>query len=127
MISVVESFERGDVDVRAFDHRAHVRVAWHMLETFDLLEALSRFCAGLQRLVAAHGAHAKYNATVSVAFMLLIRERMREGETWSEFAAREVAFIARGMEAVRERYDEQRLFAPEARLRFELPQPRRPL
>lgn len=126
MSAVVESFERGEVDVATFDHRAHVEVAFHFLATFPLLEALPRFCVALQRLVQAHGAEGKFHATLSVALLLLIRDRMRDGESWPEFAAREAAFIARGIAPVYDHYPRAQLDCPEARAAFELPAARMP-
>jgi len=119
MNAVIEAFEAGEVDVAAFDHRAHVRVAWHFLDQLPLLEALSRFCQALDELVRAHGAEAKFNLTLSVAFMLLIRDRMRAGERWEEFASRESSFIGEGLAPVRGYYDAAQL--ERARLQFVLP------
>ncbi len=126
MNAVAEAFEAGRVDLEAFDHRAHVRAAWHVLRAYPLLEALPRFCAGLHRLVVQAGAESKYHATMSVAFLLLIHERMRAGETWEAFAEREADFIEAGMAPVRRFYGEAEL--ERGRARFELPaQPRRDL
>ena len=119
MNAVIEAFEAGEVDVAAFDHRAHVRVAWHFLDQRPLLEALSRFCQALDELVRAHGAEAKFNLTLSVAFMLLIRDRMYAGERWEEFASRESSFIGEGLAPVRGYYDAAQL--ERARLQFVLP------
>ncbi|MGH1348133.1 MAG: hypothetical protein ACRBN8_41640 [Nannocystales bacterium] len=119
--AVFSAFEAGDVDVETFNHRAHVRVAWHALEALPLLEALPRFCAGLRALVRAHGAEAKFNATMSVAFLLLVSERRRRGESWAVFEEREHDFIAAGLEPVLAVYDREQLEAPCARASFELP------
>lgn len=120
-MTVVEQFERGEVDVASFDHRAHVRVAWHYLDSMPLLEALPRCCGALQRLVIRHDAAAKYNAALSVAFMLLIRDRMRTGESWEAFESRERAFLADGLGPVHAYYDQAELDGAEARREFQLP------
>ena len=120
-MSVVEEFERGDVDAAAFGHRAHVRVAWHYLDAMPLLEALPRCCAALERLAIRHDAAAKYNATLSVAVMLLIRDRMRTGEGWEAFESREQAFLADGLGSVRAYYGQDQLDGAEARRAFQLP------
>ena len=121
MSAVVQSFERGDVDVARFDHRAHVEVAFHFLSSLPLLEALPRFCEALQRIVRAHGAEAKFHATLSVALLLLIRDRIRQGESWEVFAEREAEFIARGIAPVHDHYPRAQLDRPAARAAFELP------
>lgn len=115
--------EAGDLDIETFDHAAHVSVAWGALAAYPLFEAIPRFCTALRNLVEAHGAADKFNETMSVAFLLLIRERMREGESWGDFQAREAPFIAAGLGPVRADYSERQLQTPDARRRFELPDP----
>lgn len=119
---VFSDFEAGRVDLATFDHRGHVRVAWHALDALPLLQALPRFCAALQAVVRAHGAQDKFHATMSVAFLLLIHERMQDGESWSTFEAREEAFIAAGLQPVRALYSERQLQRTSAREHFELPE-----
>jgi hypothetical protein len=72
----------------AFDHRAHVRLAWLYLAEQPLLEALPRFIASLKRYAGSLGASGKYHETITYAFIFLIHERMAErpAETFDAFA-----------------------------------------
>ena len=53
------------------------------------LEALPRFSAALKRFATAKEAAGKYHETITVAFMLLIADRLHRnrGTNWSQFAA----------------------------------------
>jgi len=59
-----------------FPHQSHVRVAWCYLQRAPILTALARFRAGLQRFAASKGKPDRYHETITVAFMLLIAERL---------------------------------------------------
>jgi hypothetical protein len=72
-------------------------VAWCYLRRLPLLQALDRFRTGLRRFADAHGASQKYHETMTVAYVLLIHERLEEGAWdlgWSEFAARNPDLLA---------------------------------
>lgn len=81
----IARFEAGDIEPAAFDHAAHIYVAWLYVRAYPAREAVSRFDAALRRFTERVGASAKYNAMITWLFMLLIIERSRAGESWSEF------------------------------------------
>jgi nitroreductase len=86
---LLEAFEACTLAPERFNHREHVRVAWLMLREDELLAAIARFRAGLQRYAASLGATGKYHETVTWAFMILIHERTRlpgAPTAWDEFA-----------------------------------------
>ena len=86
---LVARFESTELPGDQFTHTAHVRVAWWYLTQASLPEALLRFATALQRFAAAKGATGKYHETVTVAYMLVLAERLdaTRGLSWSEFAA----------------------------------------
>lgn len=89
----IRRFESGDLDAKTFTHEAHVYVAWLYLCEFETDEAISRFDAALRRLVTKLGVPDKYNAMITWLFMKLIYERMRPGDTWASFRARNADLI----------------------------------
>jgi hypothetical protein len=105
-----------------FDHAAHVRVAWWYLRHCTLGEALDRFARGLKRFAAANGAEDKYHETLTVAWMLLIAERLYDasGLSWPEFASRYPELLARPPLVCRY-YTEQTLRSERARAGFVMP------
>ena len=84
----IERFETSDIDPARFDHEAHIYVGWLYVTTYARDEAVARFDAALQRLVRKIGAEQKYNAMITWLFLLLISERVRDGEDWRAFRDR---------------------------------------
>lgn len=87
---LLEAFEACSIDPSAFGHREHVRVAWLYLLEHPALLALGKMQEGLRRLTRSIGREAMYHETVTVAFVLLINERMERGgrsRPWEAFAA----------------------------------------
>jgi hypothetical protein len=86
---LMHAFEAGRVPDGGFHHRQHVQVAWNYLRAHPLPEALARFCAALRRFAAAQGASGLYHETITVAYVLLINERLGASPTldWEAFAA----------------------------------------
>ena len=118
----VEAFERGDIDPDAFDHEAHVYLAWLYLEQYPLPMALDKFDAALRRLTVKLGVPGKYHATITWFFLLLIGERRAEdlGADWSRFRRRNRDLIEDG--GILERYYRRVTLASDrARRSFVLP------
>jgi hypothetical protein len=84
----IERFEAADIDPTRFDHEAHVYVGWLYVMAYPRREAVDRFDAALRRLVGKVGASDKYNAMITWLYLLLIAERARADEDWSEFRKR---------------------------------------
>jgi hypothetical protein len=67
----------------------HVRAGYLYLQQLDFPQALARLCTVLKRYAAALGKSDRYHETVTVAFLALINERLRdsgEGGGWESFA-----------------------------------------
>src|SRR5947207_13591606 len=73
-----------------FHHPDHVRAAWTYLNRFSSLEALERFSKALRLYAASKGKPDRYHETITLAYVLLINERIRRNLTvqnWEKFAA----------------------------------------
>src|SRR5829696_2797906 len=69
------AFERGEIPPAAFDHRAHVRVAWvYLREAGSLEDATVRMRDAIKRFAAAANAAQKYHETITVLWMRLLAE-----------------------------------------------------
>ena len=88
---LLAAFEAGREPEGGFHHREHLRVAWLYLRRDPWPVALGRFSEGLKRFAAAQGKPGLYHETVTVAYFLLIHQRMAEGRPDSSFDA----FVAR--------------------------------
>jgi hypothetical protein len=120
----VDAFERGEIDPEAFDHEAHVYVAWLYLERFPLPAALEQFDAALRRLTLKLGVPGKYHATITWFFLLLIGERCSAdpGADWQTFRRRNADLVEdRGL--LQRYYSRQTLASDRARQAFVLPDP----
>jgi hypothetical protein len=86
---LLRRFETGEMPAGGFHHAQHVQVAWHYLRRAPLPEALVCFTSGLKAFAAAQGATGLYHETITIAFMLVINERLAEERDldWPAFAA----------------------------------------
>ena len=120
--ALVAAFESTELDGEAFTHVEHVRVAWHYLRTLSLGEAIDRCRGGIRRFAATKGAAGKYHDTVTVAFMLVIHERLDGARhlSWTAFAAANADLF--GKPSVLSRYySEELLRSDRARRSFVMP------
>lgn len=119
----LEAFESGTLDPRAFDHPAHVYIAWKLLEEHSLARATGKFLASLKQLTVKLGVESKYHETISCFYMVLIAERRcsRPGRTWTEFAANNPDLLGPSVELLKQHYSRDRLWSDLARRQFLLP------
>ena len=85
---LVAAFESTALPADQFTHIAHVRVAWWYIAHASLPDALPRFATALRRFADSKGASGKYHETVTVAWMLIIADRLSAHplSDWTEFA-----------------------------------------
>lgn len=79
---LVAAFETAALPAEAWNHRAHVRVAFAFVRQSDFNSALARMRTGLRALNAAHRVPHEvdrgYHETITVAFMRLIYAACRQ-------------------------------------------------
>jgi hypothetical protein len=121
---LVGAFESGRAPDGGFHHEQHVRVAWIYLGREPLIPALARFVAALKQFALAQGQPDLYHETITVAFFLLIEDRIaRHGreETWEAFAAANDDLLARNPSLLARYYSSELLMSAAARRRFVWP------
>jgi hypothetical protein len=118
---LVRAFEAGSLE--EFPHESHVRVAWWYLRQDPVLVALPRFRTALQRFAAAKGKPDMYHETITVAYVLLIAERLAGARdlSWDEFARRNPELLRRHPSALAKFYPAEVLASAKARERFVMP------
>lgn len=121
--SLVRAFESGELLSGQFTHTEHVRVAWWYLRHHALPDALARFSTSLKRLAAAKGVPGLYHETITVAFVLLIAERLDEarGAPWTVFAERNADLLAWKPSILSRYYTDETLWSDRARRTFVMP------
>lgn len=120
---LVGAFEAGTLPADRFPHAAHVRVAWWYLSRYPLGEALTRFSAALKAFAATHGVPGLYHETITVAYLLLIAERLdgSRGLTWEGFAGAHPDLLARRPSLLARYYSDETLTSDRARRTFVMP------
>jgi hypothetical protein len=120
---LVQAFEAATLPADQFPHATHVRVAWWYLKRYPLGEALTRFTAALKHFAARHGATGLYHETITVAYVLLIAERLAASRqlSWPDFSAAYPELLARQPSLLDRYYDEGTLSSPRARESFVMP------
>jgi hypothetical protein len=87
-LELLEGFENCTLPNEAFHHEEHVRVAFLYLSRYTVREAFERFSKSLVKFAAAHGKSNLYKETLTLAYLLIIRQRVdQRGRTqsWEEF------------------------------------------
>lgn len=119
----VQALETLTLPAGAFTHAGHVRAGWWYLRRYPLGEAIDRFRAALRAYATSLGASGKYHETMTVAWLLLIEERLGtdgRGLDWATFAARHPELFDR--EALLAKYyDRGTLVSERARRTFVMP------
>jgi hypothetical protein len=120
---VVRAFERGEEPAGGFHHAQHVMAAWWYLQMHALPIALERFSAALRRFAAARGKPERYHETVTVAFLLVIAERVgRAAEPgWDAFAAANPDVLSWNPSVLGRYYQPETLWSDRARRTFVMP------
>jgi 2'-5' RNA ligase len=120
----VRAFEGCALPNSAFHHRDHVRLAWIYLRRHPALTALACFTEGLQRFAAFNGHPGLYHETITLAYLVLIHERMADApgdETFEAFAARNPDLLAWKPSILDRYYDPETLGSERARRLFVMP------
>ncbi len=120
---LIAGFESAELPPDSFSHVEHVRAAWWYLERYPFPDALGRFCDAIRRFAAAKGKAERYHETITVAYMLLIAERLdnMRGATWTEFADRNGDLLERKPSILARYYSDETLASDRARRVFVMP------
>jgi hypothetical protein len=121
---LIAAFEAGHVPEGRFRHEEHVRVAWFYLGEASTVAALDRFITSLKRFAAAQNTPGLYHETVTVAYMLLIQDRIARGgrgASWEEFAARNPELFNQKPSLLEQYYSSELLASQTARASFVWP------
>jgi hypothetical protein len=113
------AFEHCELPECQWTHLAHIRVAWICLRLLPPAAALARLREGILRYnTEVLDRRNKYHETVTVAFTRIVSDRMRDGDTWSDFAGRISDLLSTENPVLLSYYSENRLFSDDARTEF---------
>ncbi|MEM8499702.1 MAG: hypothetical protein AAF542_16890 [Pseudomonadota bacterium] len=119
--SLLQQFEALKISTPDFHHEEHVRVAFEMLNSYDFVEACSRYANTIQAMAQSAGAPEKYNTTITFAFMSLVAERKANSDHTDvdSFLANNPHLLDRSL--LDGWYSKERLTSATARGQFLLP------
>jgi hypothetical protein len=117
------AFQRGEEPEGGFHHAQHVRVAWCYLHRHPLPEALVQFTSRLRAFAAAQGKPDRYHETITIAFMLIISERMsnRAAASWPAFEEANPDLLTWKPSILDRYYTDETLWSDRARSSFVMP------
>lgn len=123
---LIRAFESAELPGDRFTHETHVRVAWTYLSRHPFAEALGKFDTALRRFADAKGASGKYHATITIAYLLLIAERLdaTPGLDWPAFAAGNPDLLSQRPSILERYYTNDVLHSERARRVFVMPDAR---
>jgi hypothetical protein len=120
-----EEFLRAFLECRLtpeqFDHRAHVRAAWLLLNRHSMEHAIEHMCSGILALAIRFGAREKYNRTLSEAVMRLMAADASVHASWDEFLRSQPRLLGGVRTLLAEHYSPDRLHSPAAKEQFVAP------
>ncbi len=119
--AITDAFEARTIDTAAFGHRDHVGVACGMLSRYSFLDAAYKYAHGIREMAEKAGAPEKFNATITLAFMGLIAERVQTcpHDTFDEFLEKNPDLLEKSM--LEKWYSVDRLRSSLARQVFLMP------
>ena len=120
---LIEGLESATLTAGQFTHVAHVRAAWVCLRQAPLAEALGRYSGMVRGFAAAKGVPWKYHETMTVAYMLVIAERLADAAdaSWDEFAAANPDLLSHAPSVLASYYSDGVLGSERARRGFVMP------
>lgn len=112
----LRSFEECSLGAKCWNHTAHIRMAWLVLEKSETFQqALERIRQGIMRFNSSKNSIG-YHETITVAFAQLIYSRRKDGDSWLSFSERNADLFDKN---VLERfYNRNLLFSDRARKEF---------
>lgn len=119
----VARFRDGTLGTDHFHHRDHVRMAWLYVREHGLEAAVTTFTADLRAFAIAKGVPRLYHATITVAYLTLIAERLHvtPDADWDAFAAAHADLLRWKPSIIDDYYSAARLWSDQARAQFLLP------
>jgi hypothetical protein len=122
--TLIEQFEAGLEPPGGFHHREHVRVAWFYLQRHAFPQALTRFSENLRKFATAQGKPGLYHETITVAFVLIINERLDGPDRdlpFDQFASRHPDLLSWRPSVLDRYYSADTLTSERARRIFVMP------
>tara|TARA_B100000949_G_scaffold39525_1_gene33486 strand:- start:9948 stop:10343 length:396 start_codon:yes stop_codon:yes gene_type:complete len=116
----IKAFESGKFPPEAFDHKAHIKLAWIYLNFFDEVTAISKTCVAIKNFDKLHGDGTKYHTTLTVAAVKVVHHFRQKSNaaTFDEFVAEYPRLITSFKELLLQHYDNKVIADPKAKTTY---------
>ncbi|WP_318308323.1 hypothetical protein [Flagellimonas crocea] len=116
----IRAFEAGKFQPKAFNHRAHIKLAWIYLNLFDEETTISKTCGAIKNFDKLHGDGSKYHHTLTVAAVKVVHHFKQKSmaTTFDDFVAENPKLIASFKELLFQHYGESLLADPRGKTAY---------
>lgn len=116
----IKAFEAGTYPPEAFNHKAHIKLAWVYLNLFDEETAISKTCAAIKNFDQLHGDGTKYHTTLTVAALKVVHHFRQKSNaaTFDEFVVEYPRLITSFKELLLQHYDTKVIADPKAKTTY---------
>lgn len=124
------AFEAGELSPDAFNHVAHIALAWQCLRSMTVLATMQYMRDGLLRFTTRLGQREKYHETMTCAWVALIaagRKKPGAADDWTIFRQQNAVFFDDGAAVLARYYHRKTLASDLARAEFVLPDRLQPM
>jgi hypothetical protein len=121
---LIAAIDSKSFPLEAFTHAQHVRLAWACLRTMPLLPAMIEFRRLLRAYATHHGKPNLYHETITLAYLLLVYERIARTphlKEWAAFSTEHADLLSFRNGPFFQLYSPDVLHNPAARVHFMLP------
>jgi hypothetical protein len=78
---LVKAFEDGTLNVKEFDHKKHVYIAYVYLGSMPKTDAIEKYCKHLKHILDTNGYGWKYNEVLTAHYINRLDAAMKENPT----------------------------------------------
>lgn len=78
---LVQMFESGDLDLKQFNHRKHIYVAWYYLKSLSFDDSLTKYSKHLNEILIAAGKPGKFNLLTTESYFHRISDAIQANPT----------------------------------------------
>ncbi len=119
----LHAFESTQLEEADFDHTNHVRAGFLLTRKLGFVQAIHAYSTALKALTQYYGVPEKYHETITIAYLVLINERLDQSPDihWETFRHDNPDIFDKNI--LQKYYSASQLASPTARRVFQLPNP----
>nr|WP_321412961.1 hypothetical protein [uncultured Allomuricauda sp.] len=119
-VEFIKAFESGTLPATEFNHKAHIRLAWAYLDSFDEEIAIHKTCNAIKSFDILHGDGTKYHTTLTVAAVKVVHHfrQKSNASTFDGFVAEYPLLVSSFKDLLFQHYGERVLANSKAKTTY---------